>query len=443
MGSALNSTSALGSPVATDVASRRSVGPSVRADREQDETTDVGVTAVAFESLLTVARISAGTERSGRAERSFASQIFEPAEPASGGDRRQSVEQANASGVDGVDRLDRTSVDARRTASEERGGASADKTAPERLTLATDRRSTEPTEQRQPVARSTVLDRNTLDEGFRNTTTKTSTKTDLRPAFEPTSNAKSSPVVAGLEAPSRASASAAATGAPRVAASSNATGKTLAGQVGRVLSTPPANGPTGNAVASPSSPRNMPDANSKKGTPTQTQPGRDSGTSGGGRAGEASAAESSPFDELVRSIRLQQTANGSSARLTLDPPDLGKIQVDVRLRNNRMTISVRTESSIAKTLMVERASVLTKSLEEQGIHVDQLDVTTELVADESYDAADGGQGDATAMHDQASAFSPKPTRAAAALMAEPEHAATPIVDAVMEVASETRLDIRI
>ena len=443
MGSVLTTTSAIASPVAGAPAPRGSAGPSVRADRQQEESTDVDFTAAAFESLLAVARSSVGAGHAGRAERSFASQIFEPAERATGGDRRTAIERAGTQSLnaDGVDRLDRTSIDARRAAFAERTVTTAGSAA-DRQVVTVDRPSVDSTDVRRAEVRGAVLDRPAGDDTRRDTTSKLPANTDPRPAVEPLSNAKSA-TGAGVPEPTPRVSASAATGARPVGATSSSMGRSAAGQVARVLATPSTPGMTGSAVASPSSPRSTPDANAGKGTPTRSQPGRDGGASGGGRAGGTVAAEPSPFDELVRSIRLHQTANRSSARLTLDPPELGRIQIDIRLRNNRMTISVRTESSTAKKLMVERAGVLTKSLEAQGIYVDQLDVTDELVPDELYDAADQGRGDAAPTHDQQSALAPSPPRADAEWIAEAEHAAAPMIDGPTEVVSETRLDIRI
>ena len=58
-------------------------------------------------------------------------------------------------------------------------------------------------------------------------------------------------------------------------------------------------------------------------------------------------SRSSMFARLVRSIRLQGGPYASSARIELDPPELGRMRIDVRVAGDEVRIGVRTESSAA------------------------------------------------------------------------------------------------
>jgi hypothetical protein len=80
------------------------------------------------------------------------------------------------------------------------------------------------------------------------------------------------------------------------------------------------------------------------------------------------------FDELVKSLRLQPAGNLSSARLRLQPPELGHLRVDVRVLGDRVRIDVQTETDAARDLLSRRAEQLKTGLENQGIRLERLEV---------------------------------------------------------------------
>lgn len=97
---------------------------------------------------------------------------------------------------------------------------------------------------------------------------------------------------------------------------------------------------------------------------------------GADRAGKGDGVTRTPFDELVRTIRLQTGKRYSSARMTLDPPRLGKMKVDVQMSGDRVRIDVRAETAEATKLLLDRTARLKSALESQGFIVDRLEVTT-------------------------------------------------------------------
>jgi hypothetical protein len=103
---------------------------------------------------------------------------------------------------------------------------------------------------------------------------------------------------------------------------------------------------------------------------------------GGKRTGDAKptsetgGARRSEFAELVRSVRLFSGPLRSTARIQLDPPELGRIRVDLRMANSKLEISVLTASAEAKAVLQERADLLRTALEYHGIHVEQFDIDT-------------------------------------------------------------------
>lgn len=98
--------------------------------------------------------------------------------------------------------------------------------------------------------------------------------------------------------------------------------------------------------------------------------------SGADRAGKGDGVTRTPFDELVRTIRLQTGKRTSSARMTLDPPRLGRMRVDVQMSGDRVRIDVRTETAEATRLLLDRTARLKSALESQGFIVDRLEVTS-------------------------------------------------------------------
>ncbi len=95
------------------------------------------------------------------------------------------------------------------------------------------------------------------------------------------------------------------------------------------------------------------------------------------KAGQDGPAPSR-FDELVRSIRLQTGARHSSARMHLEPPELGRMRVDVRMNGDRVQIDIRTETTKATELLHHRTAGLKAALEMHGIFVERFDVTSDL-----------------------------------------------------------------
>jgi flagellar hook-length control protein FliK len=80
------------------------------------------------------------------------------------------------------------------------------------------------------------------------------------------------------------------------------------------------------------------------------------------------------FDELVKSLRMQMGTKQSSARLRLQPPELGHLRVDVKLLGDRVRIDVQTETDAARDLLSRRGEQLKAGLENKGIRLERLEV---------------------------------------------------------------------
>lgn len=154
----------------------------------------------------------------------------------------------------------------------------------------------------------------------------------------------------------------------------------VAHHVGRVLhGTQSADAATARAVSSSNDPQ--PAQNQGQSATKHNVRGNDSEqhTQTSSNAKEAGrSVEPTPFDELVKSIRLRARPDFSTARLRLDPPELGHVRVDVRLTPDRLELNVQTESPEAARLVQARVDELRTALEHHGIRIDHSDVRVEV-----------------------------------------------------------------
>jgi len=98
---------------------------------------------------------------------------------------------------------------------------------------------------------------------------------------------------------------------------------------------------------------------------------------------EIDSVEPTPFDKLIRSIRLRTGEKLSTAQLRLNPPDLGRLVVDVRMEGARLTVDVRTETAAARDLLQDRVAQLKGALEYHEIPVHSIGFRVGLVENRS------------------------------------------------------------
>jgi hypothetical protein len=89
----------------------------------------------------------------------------------------------------------------------------------------------------------------------------------------------------------------------------------------------------------------------------------------------AEETRGTPFAQLVRLMR-SQAGRQSSARVMLEPPQLGRIHVRVKMLGDRVEVGVETETAAAKELLSGRVDRLKSALEQQGMIVDRFDINT-------------------------------------------------------------------
>jgi flagellar hook-length control protein FliK len=77
---------------------------------------------------------------------------------------------------------------------------------------------------------------------------------------------------------------------------------------------------------------------------------------------------------MVTAITGTLLPNGGSMSIRLDPPELGALQITVKMENGVMSASFQTSNEQATRLLSHSLSQLKTALETQGISVDRLHV---------------------------------------------------------------------
>ena len=77
---------------------------------------------------------------------------------------------------------------------------------------------------------------------------------------------------------------------------------------------------------------------------------------------------------IVSNVRTNLMPNGGTMQITLNPPELGAIQVAVQMRDGVMNASFETTSDQATRLLSHSLGELRTSLESSGVAVDKLHV---------------------------------------------------------------------
>jgi len=80
------------------------------------------------------------------------------------------------------------------------------------------------------------------------------------------------------------------------------------------------------------------------------------------------------MNRILQVIRSNIGRRQSQMTVRLDPPELGKLRLDVKLVNNDLQLSVVTETPEAKDILLNRMDTLRASLEQNGITMSKCDV---------------------------------------------------------------------
>ena len=437
------------SPIATSPTggTERRAGPGERSEQMACEWHD-DLTMAAFDTFLTLARTSFGIRRGGVGGRMSPSQMFEP-DVRDAHEHRQTAlkSEARVENPNGLrdGRLDRSSVEARRTLQANQSNEIHPRLISGRLG---------PGEALTGAGKGPAW-----PEGLRPHDRPGASRVDMTlarsdPSASSSADAKVHPRAAvwpaSAEAPPASTASpslirGATAGLHPISPSTQSFAQDAAQQIARLLGAGRAGDVESIRATSTASEAANPHTSSAHGktharsrTAQQGQAGS-SPQSASRAAAKGDPAERSPFDQLIRSIRLSAGARHSSARMRLHPPELGCLRVDLRIVGERIEIDVRTETASARDLIHERAAQLTAALERHGIYVDRFDVTTDWP---------GGEQAAAEQEDHDSEVSghygrDDPATGRHAPSEDSGTSTAPDVEPQWEAVGETRLDIRV
>jgi hypothetical protein len=223
-----------------------------------------------------------------------------------------------------------------------------------------------------------------------------------------------------------------------------APGEGMARQVGQILA-----GGKGGEVESPRAVPSGPDVSDgakgqsrQKATgsakPDQAETGR-----GTARGKEAEGSSRSTFERLVRAIRLTNGPYRSSARLRLDPPELGRMNVEVRLQGDRLQIDVAVQTREARELLHDRLADLRTALEHHGLRVERFDISVN-VREEAEFTSPQDRGSDQGTHARGDGGPSRSQAGASATPAEmPPEGEAVTQEVEWEAGVESRLDIRV
>lgn len=84
--------------------------------------------------------------------------------------------------------------------------------------------------------------------------------------------------------------------------------------------------------------------------------------------------EAEGIEKLARVIRTSSKDGQSKMVLRLDPPELGQVRIDARMQDGALTVRMEAQTQAGHDALKGRLSELRGALEQQGIHVQQVDV---------------------------------------------------------------------
>jgi len=352
---------------------------------ERDKQRAVEV-AEAFGVLLASARVEiAGGDSKKNAK--LAGQIFE----APGNDRRQHRADAlrandGQRALSRDPRLDQTSVEARRAGSDAKVAADVQGTKlsqSETRVRDTVSHSDPRLESTWPASKGQANERANASALSRDTSQSAATsKPDALPRSRPESDQSAVPTTS--QTPAAGNVTPKATGAVQSGPTPNP-----AESVGRVLGAARVGEiETARALTPGQSAQGQPEARGK-GKSTAGETGRSESqakSSGTGQAEKPAATEPREFDRLIRSLQVLKGGRQSQARMVLDPPELGRMWVSVRMDGDQLQLDVRTETEAARQLIGERIQALRDALRRHGIDVQRLGLSVVASTDEGDNA---------------------------------------------------------
>jgi len=94
------------------------------------------------------------------------------------------------------------------------------------------------------------------------------------------------------------------------------------------------------------------------------------------RTDRADGEKQGNIGRIAAVIRNNIGRRHSQLTVRLEPPELGRLRIDVRLIDNHLRLTIGTETTQARDVITQRFEVLRTALESQGVTVSRFDVQT-------------------------------------------------------------------
>jgi flagellar hook-length control protein FliK len=218
----------------------------------------------------------------------------------------------------------------------------------------------------------------------------------------------------------------------------------LAGEIGRALNGTGVRGSEGprsvagaGEVGQPGAARSA-ERPGVRGRPAPSRPAPSAGAKQS--AQRAEVKEETTFERIIRNMRLKAGERRSNAKMWLDPPELGRMTVNVRMEGDALTVDVRTENTEARDLLYERVAKLRSALLEHGIDINRFEVTVDGDAAQPESREFGGSPTGRQENMGQRETSAKDRKDE---KAEPRHHAVTGTDEEVMTVGDRRIDVRI
>ncbi|MEE9296675.1 MAG: flagellar hook-length control protein FliK [Phycisphaerae bacterium] len=110
-----------------------------------------------------------------------------------------------------------------------------------------------------------------------------------------------------------------------------------------------------------------------------------------GGAKETQSSQRAAFERIAKVIQAGPAGRETVARIALDPPALGHVQVHLRLRNDSVQVRLTADNPEARRVLLSQIDELRASLEQQGVKVQRLEIA--LTQRDGDTAPHDGSGD--------------------------------------------------
>jgi flagellar hook-length control protein FliK len=105
-------------------------------------------------------------------------------------------------------------------------------------------------------------------------------------------------------------------------------------------------------------------------------------------------------DTIVTSVKGELLGRGGTMQIRLDPPQLGSLEVTVKMNDGVLSASFQTSNAEATRLLSHTLQQLKSTLEASGVVVDRLQVQQAPAENRSSGARDGSDGRSSQQHQQ-------------------------------------------